>query len=87
MSICGQFIELYLYKSCTAVYLYKSCTAVFFIKCFFIIAAMGKFMKSGKVVLVLGGRFAGRKAIIVKVMSLFTVRQKNFHYMHCANCR
>ncbi|XP_041366150.1 60S ribosomal protein L27-like [Gigantopelta aegis] len=27
---------------------------------------MGKFMKSGKVVLVLGGRFAGRKAIIVK---------------------
>ncbi|KAH9510196.1 60S ribosomal protein L27 [Bulinus truncatus] len=28
--------------------------------------AMGKFMKSGKVVLVLGGRFAGRKAVIVK---------------------
>lgn len=28
---------------------------------------MGKFMKSGKVVLVLGGRFAGRKAVIVKV--------------------
>jgi large subunit ribosomal protein L27e len=27
---------------------------------------MGKFMKSGKVVLVLGGRFAGRKAVIVK---------------------
>merc|ERR1712045_12635 len=27
---------------------------------------MGKFMKPGKVVLVLGGRFAGRKAIIVK---------------------
>jgi large subunit ribosomal protein L27e len=27
---------------------------------------MGKIMKSGKVVLVLGGRFAGRKAIIVK---------------------
>merc|ERR1712025_328796 len=26
----------------------------------------GKFMKSGKVVLVLGGRFAGRKAVIVK---------------------
>ncbi len=27
---------------------------------------MGKIMKSGKVVLILGGRFAGRKAIIVK---------------------
>merc|ERR1712018_816330 len=27
---------------------------------------MGKFMKSGKVALVLGGRFAGRKAVIVK---------------------
>ncbi|XP_065659413.1 large ribosomal subunit protein eL27 isoform X2 [Hydra vulgaris] len=27
---------------------------------------MGKFMKAGKVVLVLGGRYAGRKAIIVK---------------------
>merc|ERR1711894_308632 len=27
---------------------------------------MGKFMKQGKVVLVLGGRFAGRKAVIVK---------------------
>ena len=30
---------------------------------------MGKFMKSGKVVLVLGGRFAGRKAVVVKVIS------------------
>ena len=29
--------------------------------------AMGKFMKTGKVVLVLNGRFAGRKAVIVKV--------------------
>merc|ERR1711953_468082 len=27
---------------------------------------MGKFMKQGKVVLVLGGRYAGRKAVIVK---------------------
>merc|ERR1712200_143211 len=27
---------------------------------------MGKFMKSGKVVLVLGGKYAGRKALIVK---------------------
>jgi large subunit ribosomal protein L27e len=32
----------------------------------FYFADMGKFMKSGKVVLVLGGRYAGRKAIIVK---------------------
>merc|ERR1712121_567620 len=32
----------------------------------FAVNAMGKFMKSGKVVLVLGGRFAGRKAVIVK---------------------
>ncbi|MCP9259860.1 60S ribosomal protein L27 [Dirofilaria immitis] len=30
------------------------------------ISKMGKIMKPGKVVLVLGGRFAGRKAIIVK---------------------
>ncbi|KAL5006569.1 hypothetical protein ScPMuIL_015375 [Solemya velum] len=29
-------------------------------------STMGKFMKSGKVVLLLSGRFAGRKAIIVK---------------------
>ena len=27
---------------------------------------MGKFLKPGKVVLVLNGRFAGRKAVIVK---------------------
>ena len=27
---------------------------------------MGKIMKAGKVVLVLSGRFAGRKAVIVK---------------------
>ena len=27
---------------------------------------MGKFLKQGKVVLVLNGRFAGRKAVIVK---------------------
>merc|ERR1712055_732364 len=31
-----------------------------------ITSKMGKFMKSGKVVLVLGGKYAGRKAIIVK---------------------
>lgn len=29
---------------------------------------MGKFMKTGKVVLVLAGRFAGRKAVVVKVV-------------------
>ena len=28
---------------------------------------MGKFMKQGKVVLVLAGRYAGRKAIVIKV--------------------
>ncbi|EAW60912.1 ribosomal protein L27, isoform CRA_c [Homo sapiens] len=28
---------------------------------------MGKFMKPGKVVLVLAGRYSGRKAVIVKV--------------------
>lgn len=32
---------------------------------------MGKFMKPGKVVLVLSGRFAGRKAVIVKVGIFF----------------
>merc|ERR1711862_106252 len=30
------------------------------------ITIMGKFMKQGKVVLVLGGRYAGRKAVIIK---------------------
>lgn len=34
-------------------------------------SAMGKFMKPGKVVLVLSGRFAGRKAVIVKVGIFF----------------
>ena len=29
---------------------------------------MGKFMKPGKVVMVLAGRYAGRKAVIVKVL-------------------
>ncbi len=28
---------------------------------------MGKIMKPGRVVLVLGGRYAGRKAVVVKV--------------------
>lgn len=31
-------------------------------------ADMGKFMKPGKVVMVLAGRYAGRKAVIVKVL-------------------
>merc|ERR1711962_474700 len=35
-------------------------------KLLLLISTMGKFMKSGKVVLVLGGKYAGRKAIIVK---------------------
>jgi ribosomal protein S4E len=30
---------------------------------------MGKIMKAGRVVLVLGGRYAGRKAVVVKVSS------------------
>lgn len=33
----------------------------------FSLAEMGKFMKPGKVVMVLAGRYAGRKAVIVKV--------------------
>lgn len=33
----------------------------------FSVAEMGKFMKPGKVVMVLAGRYAGRKAVIVKV--------------------
>lgn len=33
----------------------------------FFVAEMGKFMKPGKVVMVLAGRYAGRKAVIVKV--------------------
>lgn len=37
---------------------------------FVIFSDMGKFMKTGKVVLVLNGRFAGRKAVIVKVQCL-----------------
>lgn len=44
-----------------------------FIKIILIFSAMGKFMKPGKVVLVLSGRFAGRKAVIVKVSDLIKV--------------
>jgi large subunit ribosomal protein L27e len=32
---------------------------------------MGKIMKQGRVVLVLGGRYAGRKAVVVKVLEFF----------------
>merc|ERR1711911_214969 len=35
-------------------------------KCLNFSAKMGKIMKSGQVVLVLSGRFAGRKAVVVK---------------------
>lgn len=35
--------------------------------CPLFLAEMGKFMKPGKVVMVLAGRYAGRKAVIVKV--------------------
>jgi len=43
------------------------------------VSAMGKFMKSGKVVLVLGGRFAGRKAVIVKVSIVAFHMINNYH--------
>lgn len=36
---------------------------------FIVFPDMGKFMKPGKVVMVLAGRYAGRKAVIVKVSS------------------
>jgi ribosomal protein L14E/L6E/L27E len=32
---------------------------------------MGKIMKAGRVVLALGGRYAGRKGIVVKVIESF----------------
>lgn len=38
--------------------------------CNFCFLEMGKFMKPGKVVMVLAGRYAGRKAVIVKVTLL-----------------
>ena len=34
---------------------------------------MGKFLKPGKVVLVLGGKYAGRKAVIIKVKLIFNL--------------
>ena len=36
---------------------------------------MGKIMKAGRVVLALGGRYAGRKGIVVKVINF------NFNYL------
>ncbi|PNI33748.1 RPL27 isoform 1 [Pan troglodytes] len=36
---------------------------------------MGKFMKPGKVVLVLAGRYSGRKAVIVKVLCGYPLGQ------------
>ena len=33
---------------------------------------MGKFMKTGKVVLVLSGKYAGRKAVVIKVPEICT---------------
>ena len=41
-----------------------TCSGAFFCQKF--LWTMGKFIKSGKVVLVLSGRYAGRKAVIVK---------------------
>lgn len=37
---------------------------------------MGKFMKPGKVVMVLAGRYAGRKAVIVKVGGASAARSR-----------
>jgi hypothetical protein len=39
---------------------------------------MGKIMKAGKVVLVLGGRYAGRKAVVIKVRDFFIKQNKFF---------
>lgn len=41
---------------------------------------MGKFMKPGKVVMVLAGRYAGRKAVIVKVSVKKVVSQMMWHH-------
>lgn len=46
---------------------------------------MGKFMKPGKVVMVLAGRYAGRKAVIVKV-SLKIVAFLLFHFLLALGC-
>lgn len=40
---------------------------------------MGKIMKSGKVVLVLGGRYAGRKAIVMKTFDEGTADKQFGH--------
>ena len=42
-------------------------------------------MKPGKVVLVLGGRYAGRKAVIVKVCYLYLCRQKLSFFLTVIN--
>jgi len=55
---------------------FEPCTVVYDSDYFFL--AMGKFMKTGKVVLVLNGRFAGRKAVIVKVSFISTTCQEEF---------
>ena len=38
-------------------------------------------MKSGKVVLVLSGKYAGRKAVVVKVKHLFVYGTKDLYVM------
>jgi ribosomal protein L14E/L6E/L27E len=39
---------------------------------------MGKIMKPGRVVLTLGGRYAGRKAVVVKVtLNIYLLDTKN----------
>lgn len=48
---------------------------------------MGKFMKPGKVVMVLAGRYAGRKAVIVKVLFMFhSIKEKMFEYNTLSVC-
>ncbi len=42
---------------------------------------MGKIMKPGRVVLTLGGRYAGRKAVVVKVTYIYqTLKKKSFKF-------
>lgn len=55
------------------------CVSLYFLICFSI--KMGKIMKQGKVVLVLSGRYAGRKAIIMKTFDDGTSDKQYGHAM------
>jgi ribosomal protein L14E/L6E/L27E len=39
---------------------------------------MGKIMKSGRVALILGGRYAGRKGVVVKVNNFLIQKQQKY---------